>query len=75
MVALFFFTSFIYSLTTPAFQEFAKTSNGEAVYKVVFVPHCKTGHRNSGYAYAPGDFVVFKQREISGEAGPVCKNT
>lgn len=61
-------------ISTPAYKEFSRHSNGNASYSISLATPCQTGKRPSGYALAPADFVVLKQRDFSGQAGPVCKD-
>ena len=60
-------------VSTPQYKEYAKHSNGNAFYTVVYVAPCKTGLRASGYALAPTRFVLFKQKPLDNkDRGPVC---
>lgn len=60
-------------VSTPQYKEYAKHSNGNAAYTVVYVAPCKTGLRDSGYALAPTRFVLFKQKPLDDkDHGPVC---
>ena len=60
-------------VSSQEYQEFRKHSNGNAAYSVAFVGSCNTGLRNTGYALAPANFVLFKQKPIDGkQPGPVC---
>ena len=60
-------------VSTPQYKEYAKHSNGNAAYKVGYVAPCKTGLRDSGYALAPTQFVLFKQKPLDDkDHGPVC---
>ena len=55
------------------YQEFRKHSNGNDAYSISFVVPCETGLRDTGYAFAPAKFVLFKQKPHKNEeAGPVC---
>ena len=38
----------------------------------IFVADCPTGKRDTGYALAPGKFVLFKQRGHNGSVGKTC---
>ena len=61
-------------VSTPQYKEYAKHSNGSASYSITYVAPCKTGLRDTGYALAPGRFVLFKQNPLdSSEAGPACE--
>ena len=59
-------------VSSPAYQEFASHSNGNASYEFAYVSQCPTGKRESGYALAPAKFVLFKQKPYQGQAGKAC---
>ena len=66
-------TAMLIGVSTPQYKEYAKHSNGNASYTVVYVAPCKTGLRDSGYALAPTRFVLFKQKPLDDkDNGPVC---
>lgn len=66
-VALFF------GVLSPEYQEFRKHSNGNDAYSITLVDPCETGLRDTGYAFAPAKFVLFKQKPLDGkESGPTC---
>ena len=55
-----------------AVTEFRENSNGNPVYKFVYVDDCETGKRASGYALAPTGNLVLKQVNKDGTIGNVC---
>lgn len=55
-----------------AVTEFRENSNGNPVYKFVYVDDCETGKRASGYALAPTGNLVLKQVNKDGTMGNVC---
>ena len=53
--------------------EFRKNSNPNAAYVLVDTVECESGMRKSGYSYAPGGRVMFKQVNEDGTVDlPVC---
>ena len=44
----------------------------QSSYQISFVADCPTGKRDTGYALAPGKFVLFKQRGHDGSVGKTC---
>ncbi len=73
MPILAFTIALFLGVSSPQYQEFRKHSNGNAAYSITFVDPCETGLRDTGYALAPANFVLFKQKPVGGhEIGPVC---
>lgn len=61
-------------VSSPGYQEYLKHSNGNAAFSIGFSAPCTTGLRNTGYAYAPARFIMFKQKPLGeDEAGAVCE--
>ena len=53
--------------------EFRKHSNGIGKFVLVESVECSTGSRSSGYSYAPGGRVMFKEVSEDGSVEiPVC---
>ena len=72
MLPIILIAGLLVGVGTPAYQEFARHSNGNPSYQISYIDDCPTGIRPSGYALAPGKFVLFKQRSLDGTAGDVC---
>ena len=73
MPVVAFTFALVLGISSPEYQEFRKHSNGNDEYSITFVDPCKTGLRDTGYAFAPAKFVLFKQKPLNGkESGPVC---
>jgi len=53
-------------------SEFREHSNHNAQYVFAYVEECKSGLRDSGYAYAPSGSLVLKQVNRDGTVGEVC---
>ena len=72
MLPIILIAGLFVGVSSSSYQEFARHSNGHASYQLSFVNDCPTGMRPSGYALAPGKFVLFKQRDYDGRAGDTC---
>ena len=73
MPIVVFTVALVLSISSSEYQEFRKHSNGNDAYSISFVNPCETGLRNTGYAFAPAKFVLFKQKPLNNkDAGLVC---
>ena len=72
MLPVILIAGLLVGVSSPAYQEFARHSNGNPSYQLSYVDDCPTGMRSSGYALAPAKFVLFKQRGFDGKAGNTC---
>ncbi|MGB0397495.1 MAG: hypothetical protein ACPGHX_04595 [Candidatus Puniceispirillaceae bacterium] len=72
MLPVILITGLLVGVSSPGYQEFSRHSNGNASYQISFVADCPTGKRDTGYALAPGKFVLFKQRGHDGSVGNTC---
>ncbi len=75
MVAVAFVAALLIGVNTPSYKEFASHSNGNDSFGLTFAMPCGSGLRDSGYAFAPLGFVIFKQRGFDGIAGETCSGT
>ena len=57
-----------------AVSEFRENSNGNPVYKFVYVEECETGKRSSGYALTPTGSLMLKQVNKDGTIGEACSD-
>ena len=55
-----------------SYQEFSENSNGNPAYAISVVGECRSGLRESGYAWAPVGSVVLKQLNHDGTVGETC---
>lgn len=72
MLPVILITGLLIGISSPGYREFSRHSNGNPSYQVSFVKDCSTGKRDTGYALAPGKFVMFKQRGHDGSVGKTC---
>ena len=72
MLPVFLIAVLLVGVTSPGYKEFSRHSNGNPSYQISFVADCPTGKRDTGYALAPGKFVLFKQRGHDGSVGKTC---
>ena len=72
MLPIILIAGFLVGVNSPGYQEFSRHSNGNPSYQISFVGDCPTGKRVTGYALAPGKFVLFKQRGHNGSVGKTC---
>ena len=72
MLPIILLAGLLVGVSAPAYQEFVRHSNGNPSYQISYIDDCPTGIRPSGYAFAPGEFVLFKQHGLDGTAGDVC---
>ena len=72
MLPIILFAGLLVGVSSPAYHEFSRHSNGNPSYQLSYIDDCTTGMRPSGYALAPGKFVLLKQHSFDGTAGEVC---
>ena len=62
-----------FGLSSDTYNEFSNYSNGVNEYDLVFASPCSTGKKQSGFAIAPNNFVLLKQRNNQGDLDEICK--
>ena len=72
MLPVILIAGLLVGVNSQSYQEFSRHSNGNASYQISFVGDCSTGKRDTGFALAPGKFVLFKQRGHDGSVGKTC---
>ena len=72
MLPVILIAGLLVGVSSPGYQEFSRHSNGNPSYQISFVLDCPTGKRDTGYALAPGKFVLLKQHGHDGSVGKTC---
>ena len=72
MIPILVSLAFIAGITSEQYQEFAKHSNGNPAYQLVYVGPCNPGEHESGYALTPIKTIMLKQKNRDGTTGSVC---
>ncbi len=72
MIPILVSLAFIAGITSEQYQEYARHSNGNPAYQLVFVGPCNPGEHESGYALTPIKTIMLKQKNRDGTTGSVC---
>ncbi len=72
MIPILVSLAFIAGITSEQYQEYARHSNGNQAYELVFVGPCNPGKHESGYVLTPIKTIMLKQKNRDGTAGSVC---
>ena len=73
VVAFILFGGFVLGISSDAYKEYAKHSNGNASFQIILTDPCPPGLRPSGYALSVNETVLLKQRNYDGTVGAVCE--
>lgn len=72
MIPILVSLAFFAGITSEQYQEYARHSNGNPAYQLVFVGPCNPGKYESGYVLTPIKTIMLKQKNRDGTTGSVC---